>query len=172
MEMPDGYTIVRADLSHAALIAENNCRCLAEADGFALSLDVALRGVTHVLQTGEGGYFLLTGPRGEVVGQYKQTDGWDDLFARPVRWMEHLYVPEEYAGRGYGKLLVDHFVQTAGAEDGPRPFLFLHVARSNVKAIQLYQRQRFIDLEYVWMVHGDALRESGYRSELVIEFDS
>lgn len=102
MRLPPGFAIIRAEQSHAALIADNNCRCLYEADGTQLPADVALRGVTRALARGDCAYFLLLGPDGEAVGQYKQTHGWNDLFARPIIWMEHLYVARDHQERKRG----------------------------------------------------------------------
>lgn len=160
--IPHGYELIRADEGHAEELARNNVAC-ALAGGLELDYETALRGVRRTLRLPDCAYFILreAGTR-QVVAQYKQVWAWNDFFARPMVWMEHLFVTPGARDKDFGKLLVAHFIASAGETRGDQPpaFPILLVHKENTKAKALYDSCGFIDLEYYWMIHKESWRPS------------
>lgn len=159
MEIPAGYQILPANETHVFAIAENNRHSIFEQVGYEMTEEESMLGASTALHYPHSQFFVLVDDQNQVVAQYKRMQVWNDLVARPMIWIERMYVRPEFRTQGFAQLLVDHCLETLTApqEGQPLPLLISMIERENHKSLELAKKNGFREENYYILFHRDAL---------------
>lgn len=161
MELPVGYQIIPANETHLSALAANNRHSIFEQNGYEMTEEESLLGASTALQYPYSQFFVMVDSNNQVVAQYKRMQVWNDLVARPMIWIERMYVRPEFRTKGFAQLLVDHCLQTLTAPQAgqPLPLLISMIERENHKSLALAKKNGFREENYYVLFHREALDE-------------
>lgn len=161
MTIPNGYQIIEGNESHLQAIAANNRNSIFEQIGHEMTEEEALLGASTALHYPNCKFFVMVDADDQVVAQYKQVQVWNDLVARPMIWIERLYVRPEFRKLGFAKLLVEHCLETLTkrVEGQPLPLLVSMIERENFKSLELAKSNGFREENYYVYFHQEAIDE-------------
>ena len=161
MEIPNGYQIIPANETHVQAIAANNRHSIFEQIGHEMTEDEALLGATTALHYPNSQFFVLLAADNQVVGQYKQVRVWNDLVARPMIWVERLYIRPAFRHLGLARLLVEHCLEslTTPQAGQPLPLLVSMIERENYSSLALAKQNGFREENYYILFHQTAVDE-------------
>ncbi len=161
MKIPNDYEIVAGNETHLHSIAANNRHSIFEQIGHEMTEEESILGARTALAYPHSKYFVMVDADKEVVAQYKQVQVWNDLVARPMIWIERLYVRPAFRKLGLAQLLVEHCLQTLTlqTEGQPLPLLVSMIERDNDKSLQLAKSNGFREEPYYILFHQDAIDE-------------
>lgn len=159
MNIPNGYQIVAGNETHLQSIAANNRHSIFEQIGHEMTEAESLLGASTALNYPNSKYFVIIDTNNQVVAQYKQVQVWNDLVARPMIWIERLYVRPEFRQLGFAKLLVEHCLETLTAriEGHHLPLLVSMIEKENNKSLDLAKSNGFREEPYYVLFHQDAI---------------
>jgi malonyl-CoA/methylmalonyl-CoA synthetase len=115
-----------------------NVEMARETEALALDPDTVRRGVSAVLRHEEPGFYLIVEVAGEVAGQCLITMEWSDWRARTVFWLQSVYVPPAWRGRGVYRSLYEGV--KARARRAGAAGIRLYVDTTNERAMDVYAR--------------------------------
>lgn len=140
MSEPRPFSTRKATLTDSELL-------LTMMKGFYRDEDIAFeypkarRAVEELIQSPELGSILLLCVGDEIVGYLVAIYSFILEFGGRQAFLDELYIREEWRGQGYSKLALAA-VEKMSSEAGIR-VLRLEVARSNARALALYERAGF-----------------------------
>ena len=132
------YQVRRANNADIATLIDNNCAMAQETEGKALERDVVARGVRHLLDTPEAGFYLVALLDDDVVGSLMVTTEWSDWRNGTFWWIQSVYVAASRRRRGVYRALyakVQALARQAKTVCGFR----LYVERGNEVARTTYE---------------------------------
>lgn len=161
MKLPTGYQIMPANETHVQEIAANNRHSIFEQIALEISEEQALHGALTALNYPNSKFFVVVDADNKVVAQYKHVQVWNDLVARPMIWVERLYVQPAYRRLGFAKLLIEHCLEThtVHADGYPLPLLVSMIEKNNNASIELAKSNGFTEHDYYILFHQDAVNE-------------
>lgn len=121
------------------VIVRANLRLAEETEGKQLNEKNLVQGVRAVLADPQKGRYFVATHREQVVGQVMHTWEWSDWRNGEIWWLQSVYVPPEFRGRGVFRALYDHLFQLAESDEtvvGIR----LYVENENARAQQTYHK--------------------------------
>ncbi|MEX2117712.1 MAG: N-acetyltransferase [Bacteroidota bacterium] len=127
----------RAD--DAPLIAQFNALMALETEHRTLDHETLRKGVETVVRESSHGTYYVAEMDEKVVGQLLITYEWSDWRNGVFWWIQSVYVPEEFRGRGVFKALYRHVESMARKQIGVCG-LRLYVEHDNQSAIRTYQK--------------------------------
>lgn len=137
------YTIRRAGLPDAEVVAGFNARLAHESEGKTLDPAKLLLGVRALLADEHKGiYHLALDEAGAPVGQIMYTYEWSDWRNGWFWWLQSVYVVAAHRGRGVFRQLFGQ-VAAAAKERGDVIGLRLYVENNNTRAHEVYARCGF-----------------------------
>ncbi len=144
------WTIRRAALDDAAVIADFNSRMAWETEHKRLESAVVGAGVRAVLADPAKGWYFVAEEAGEVRGQLMLTFEWSDWRNGWFWWIQSVYVHPVARRRGVFRALYRHVVELARAE-GNVLGLRLYVEKENRSAQGTYAGLGMEELGYLLM---------------------
>lgn len=139
--------IRKARHADAEDIAIHNIALARETEHKSLSRKTALQGVYALLDDSGKGFYLLAVHEERIVGQLMVTSEWSDWRARPIWWLQSVYVRPSWRQRGVFRRLLETLREIA--DDHHVCELRLYVHRGNESACQAYRRLGFTRLPYL-----------------------
>ncbi len=130
----------------AAAIAANNIALARETEDKALSRDTAIKGAKAILDDPDKGFYLVAVHEQNIVGQLMVTYEWSDWRARPIWWLQSVYVTPPQREHGIFSQLLDTLRDMADRRDVCELRLYVH--HDNETACQAYRRLGFSRLPY------------------------
>lgn len=125
-----------ADPDEADDIATWNVAMALETEDLALDPARARAGAARVFHGDVGAFYLRAEVAGQVVGQCMVTDEWSDWRNTHVWWLQSVYVPRPWRGRGVFRTMYDHVREEARAAGAAG--VRLYVDRRNAGAQAVY----------------------------------
>ena len=136
------FSVRRATLADAAIIAEFNRRLAVETEDVELDPATLAKGVAAILgDTNKGRYFVAERD-GEVIGQMMITYEWSDWRNGWIWWLQSVYVRADCRRLGIFRSLFGHIVDEARRE-GDVVMIRLYVEDENVAAQATYRQLGF-----------------------------
>ncbi len=138
--------IRRARSGDAVHIADHNIALARETENRSIARDTALRGVRAVLDDSGRGFYLVAADGDTIVGQLMVTSEWSDWRARPIWWLQSVYVRPSWRQRGIFRRMLTSLRQMAREHDVCELRLYVH--QDNQKACRAYRQLGFTRLPY------------------------
>ncbi|MFO8133335.1 MAG: GNAT family N-acetyltransferase [Thermoplasmatota archaeon] len=138
--------IRKARPADAEDIAAHNIALARETENTSITRDTALQGVQAILDDPGKGFYLVAVHEQHVVGQLMVTYEWSDWRARPIWWLQSVYVTPSWRQRGIFSQLLDTLRETADTHDVCALRLYVH--HDNQTACQAYRSLGFTPLPY------------------------
>lgn len=127
-----------ARLEDCDTIADFNARMAEETEGLTLDRATLAAGVRAVFEKATGARYVVAEINGRLVGQLMITEEWSDWRNGSIWWIQSVYVPAEFRGKGIFKSLYAHIARMA--REGGAVGLRLYVEQENVAAQKTYER--------------------------------
>lgn len=139
-----GMKIRKATLKDAAVIADFNLKLARESEALRLNPKTVGKGVRALLKDPAMGVYFLAeqsskGSSKQIVGQLMVTFEWSDWRNGMFWWVQSVYVPEEFRGRGVFRTLYRHVLRLA-RKRGNVCGLRLYVEKKNERAFRAYEK--------------------------------
>lgn len=136
--------IRKATWKDAGVVADFNLNLAKESEGLRLDARTVGKGVRALLKDpAKGVYFLAEenskNPPGQIVGQLMVTFEWSDWRNGTFWWIQSVYVPREFRGRGVFRSLYRHVLRLA-RKQGNVCGLRLYVEKENERALRAYEK--------------------------------
>ncbi len=144
---PTPLTIRLARPEDAATIADFNSRMALETESKRLDPTVLRKGVEEVLRNAGHGVYYIAENEGTVVGQLMITYEWSDWRNGQFWWIQSVYVPEEWRGKGVFTGLYRHIMNLAGSTPGVCG-VRLYVEEGNERAQRTYAKLGMTETGY------------------------
>jgi ribosomal protein S18 acetylase RimI-like enzyme len=144
--MTDSFSLRRAQIADASVIAEFNQAMALETENKTLNPVVVQAGVLAVLNEPRRGFYLVAERAGELIGGLMITFEWSDWRNADFWWIQSVYVRPEARRQGvYAALYrdIERQARAAGACG-----LRLYVENDNLSAISTYSRLGMADANY------------------------
>jgi ribosomal protein S18 acetylase RimI-like enzyme len=144
--MTDSFSLRRAQIADASVIAEFNQAMALETENKTLNPVVVQAGVLAVLNEPRRGFYLVAERAGELIGGLMITFEWSDWRNADFWWIQSVYVRPEARRQGvYAALYrdIERQARAAGACG-----LRLYVENDNLSAISTYSRLGMADAHY------------------------
>ena len=128
--------IRKAMLRDLAALVSGNVRMALETENLTLDVNTVTAGVRALLENQVPGTYWVVEEEGAVVAQLLITHEWSDWRNRDVWWIQSVYVPKEFRGRGLYRKLYEFVLEeaTRAGAGGLR----LYVDTSNERAQAVY----------------------------------
>ncbi len=143
MESTRNVTVTLATGDDLDALVSGNAAMARETEAKELDLAVLRRGVAAVLGSADKGFYLVArpGPSSEggasgCIGQLMITFEWSDWRARPIWWIQSVYVLPEARRRGVYRALYAEVMRRAAEADVCA--VRLYVERTNGRAKETY----------------------------------
>lgn len=130
-------TVRRGAPADLPVLVAHNLAMAAESEGLSLDPDTLSRGVSAALNHTQGAFYLVAEAEGQIVGQLMITTEWSDWRARPVWWIQSVYVPPQARRRGVYAAL--YAAARDQAEAAGAAGLRLYVDTRNQAAMAVYR---------------------------------
>ncbi len=121
----------------AEKIAANNVLLAEESEGKKIEYGITLKGVKEVLNDRNKGFYIVAEENHELIGQAMITYEWSDWRAKPIWWLQSLYVKKEWRRKGVMKAIMKEVIKMAKGEVA---ILRLYVHENNKNAIKAYEK--------------------------------
>jgi ribosomal protein S18 acetylase RimI-like enzyme len=136
--------IRKAVLKDAPVVTDFNLKLADESEGLKLDAKVVAKGVRGLLKNPARGIYLLAEngsvkSKKEIIGQLMLTPEWSDWRNGNFWWIQSVYVPKEFRGRGVFRSLYRHVTQLA-RKQGNICGLRLYVEKQNEPALRAYKK--------------------------------
>ena len=136
--------IRKAVLKDAAVVTDFNLKLAHESEGLKLDAKIVGKGVRDLLKNPARGIYLLAEngsarSKKEIIGQLMLTPEWSDWRNGNFWWIQSVYVPKEFRGRGIFRSLYRHVIQLA-RRHGNVCGLRLYVEKQNEPALRTYKK--------------------------------
>jgi ribosomal protein S18 acetylase RimI-like enzyme len=144
--MTDSFSLRRAQIADASVIAEFNQAMALETENKTLNPAIVQAGVLAVLNEPRRGFYLVAERAGELIGGLMITYEWSDWRNADFWWIQSVYVRPAARRQGvYAALYreIERQARAAGACG-----LRLYVENDNQAAISTYSRLGMVDACY------------------------
>lgn len=138
--------IRKARHADAEDIAAHNMELAQETEHISLSRETALRGVRAILDDPAKGFYLVAVHEERIVGQLMVTYEWSDWRARPIWWLQSVYVTPSWRQRRVFARLLETLRSMADQRHVCELRLYVH--QGNQAACRAYRRLGFTRLPY------------------------
>lgn len=140
--------VVRAAVpSDCQVLVDFNIALAWETEGKRLERDIVARGVQHLLEQPDAGFYRLAQIDGQVAGSLMITFEWSDWRDGFFWWIQSVYVHPDFRRRGVFRRLYQHVVQEAQSRDRVRG-VRLYVEHENHAAQQTYRALGMVATRY------------------------
>jgi len=140
-------SIRRATLADIDRIITWQMAMAQETEGLVLDRVTVTRGVTHVFESPNVGYYLVADVEGQPSGCMMVLSEWSDWRAGRVLWLHSVYVEPEMRALGVFRSLYEH-VKNLVANDESLRGVRLYVDKSNKKAADVYRKLGMASVHY------------------------
>ena len=136
-----------ATLADIDVLTDFNARMARETEHRELDLAVLRGGVSAALKDPHKGKYYVAESEGKIVGQLLLTNEWSDWRNGMFWWIQSVYVPEAWRGKGVFSALFAHVRTLAGSEQNVAG-LRLYVEKDNAGARRTYEKLGMTKTEY------------------------
>lgn len=136
---PSQLVIHPAERADIARITEWQIKMALESESMTLHPSTVLRGVSHVFDHPDIGYYLMATVAGEPIGCSLILSEWSDWRAGRVLWIHSLYVCPQHRRQGVFSKIYE-FLKAKVTSDPELRGIRLYVDKSNRTAIKAYER--------------------------------
>lgn len=131
--------IKRPNEEELSSICEFQIRMAMETENLELDPSTVIRGVRHLYQNPEFGYYLIAKKDNETVASLLVLKEWSDWRARNVLWIHSLYVLPNMRGQKVFRAMYDQ-IKGEVEKDDELAGIRLYVDKTNLKAQDIYQK--------------------------------
>lgn len=140
--------IEKGKIEDAKSIAQFQVDMAMESEGYELSLDEVIRGVTMALEDESKAIYLVAKTdEGKAIGSLMLTKEWSDWHAKWYLWIQSVYVAPEYRRQGVYRSLYAKVKEIAKAENYSQ--IRLYVDKDNLRGQTVYQHLGMRESHYL-----------------------
>lgn len=140
--------IEKGKIEDAKSIAQFQVDMAMESEGYELSLDEVIRGVTMALEDeSKATYLVAKTDEGKAIGSLMLTKEWSDWHAKWYLWIQSVYVAPEYRLQGVYRSLYAKVKEIAKAENYSQ--IRLYVDKDNLRGQTVYQHLGMHESHYL-----------------------
>lgn len=140
-------SVAKATEADIATIAQFQIDMAMESEGYVLSHDTILKGVTAAMNDANKGRYIVAKIDGTTVASLMLTREWSDWNNCWYWWVQSVYVLPQYRGRGIYKAMYAHVKQMAKEEQVSQ--VRLYVDKGNTRAQKVYQQLGMDECHYL-----------------------
>lgn len=135
-----------ATIDDASIVADFNIAMALETENLKLAPDTVNKGVRHLIEHSELGFYLVAVRDDKVVGSLLVTTEWSDWRNGVFWWVQSVYVAPSFRRQGIYRSLYAEVQQLASSKNvcGFR----LYVEKENLPAKQTYEKLGMHETHY------------------------
>ena len=139
--------VAMGTLDDISTIAQFQIDMAMESEGYVLSHDTILNGVTAVMNDTNKGRYIVAKIDGETVASLMLTREWSDWNNCWYWWVQSVYVLPQHRARGIYKAMYAYVKQMAVEENVTQ--VRLYVDKGNTRAQKVYQQLGMDECHYL-----------------------